>query len=206
MLDNLRRQIRAEAEATLDKALVRARREAVQALRRAVLSLIGITLGLFAVGYASYAAFIFLRAQFGSLVAASSLAGLLLALAAICVGFAAIVGRRPQEERAIDTTGEASATSSSAEVEAAPRPRPVKPAPIPSPPVTSEADGETQDEARGTLRAVMLAVSEEIDNDTARAVLREGTRQVGGLSALQLGALAAATGFLYAQNAPRRRR
>ena len=221
MLDNLRRQVRAEAEATLDKALSRARREAVQAMRKAVLSLIGVVLALFGLGYASFAAFLFLRVEIGALWAAAALAGLLFALAAICIGFAAILGRRPSaatKDRATpsevreehDDASDVAAALGAAEPEpqAPAHPTPARPAlahPAPSRAAKPAMD-DVHAEARGTLQAVMGAVSDEIENDTARAILREGTRQVGNMSTVQMGLLAAVTGFLYAQNAPRRRR
>ena len=222
MLDNLRRQVRAEAEATLDKALGRARREAVQALRRAILSLIGVVLALFGLGYASFAAFLFLRTEVGALWAATALGGLLFALAAICIGFAAILGRRPGAsgtDRATVSQDDADRDGIAATPGVADAPAPATRATGPRPPVdparigaaasagaVAPATQDTYAEARGTLQAVMGAVSDEIENDTARAILREGTRQVGSLSTVQMGLFAAVTGFLYAQNAPRRRR
>ncbi len=210
MLDNLRRQIRAEAEATLDKALARARREAVQALRRAVLSMIAVVLSLFALGYASFAAFVFLRDEIGPLWAASAIAGLLFVLALLCVGFAAVVGRKPAtpEESATpaETDADSAVVAATVADVASPAPTPpAGPSPI-TPPPTQPASDDPRAEAQGTLQAVMAAVSDEVENDTARAILLEGTRHVRGLSSVQLGLLAAATGFLYAQNAPRRRR
>ncbi len=214
MLDNLRRQIRAEAEATLDKALARARREAVQALRRAVLSMIAVVLSLFALGYASFAAFVFLRDEIGPLWAASAIAGLLFVLALLCVGFAAVLGRKPATPEESAAPGETADSPVAAAVVADATSLESTPAIAPSLTATqttqaasgATTSGDPRAEAQDTLQAVMTAVSDEIENDTARAIILEGTRHVRGLSGVQLGLLAAATGFLYAQSAPRRRR
>ncbi|MEM7567371.1 MAG: phage holin family protein, partial [Pseudomonadota bacterium] len=201
----LRRQIRAEAEATLDKALSRARQEAVQALRRAVLSLIAVVLSLFALGYASFAAFVFLRGEIGPLWAASAIAGLLFVLALLCIGFAAVLGRKPG--KAADKSDADDDAADDIEADAPPVVPIETAAATPPPPRPASSDpADPRAEAQDTLQAVMTAVSDEVENDTARAVLLEGTRHVRGLSGVQLGLLAAATGFVYAQSTPRRPR